>query len=61
MFAKSRPSNPYMPRAEASDTVWRVGSHMNKSIIKNDVRVVVHNKVFDEICNMCLNGLDIDM
>jgi hypothetical protein len=50
-----------MPGAEASDTVGRVGSHMNKSIIKNDVRVVVHNKVFDEICNMCLNGLDIDI
>ena len=48
-----------MPGAEASDTVGRAGSHVNKSIIKNDVRVVVDNKVFDEVCNMCLNGLDI--
>jgi hypothetical protein len=47
VFAKSRPSTPYMPGAEASDTVGRVGSHFNKSVIKKDVRVVVHYKVFD--------------
>ena len=51
----------YIPGAEASDTVGRVGSHVNNSIIKKDVRVVLLNKVFDEICNMCLNGIDIDM
>ena len=51
----------YIPGAEASDTVGRVGSHVNKSIIKKDVMVVLLNKVFDEICNICLKGLDIDM
>jgi D-arabinose 1-dehydrogenase-like Zn-dependent alcohol dehydrogenase len=36
-----------------------VGSDVNNnSNIKKGERVVVHNKVFDGTCDMCLNGLD---
>jgi NADPH:quinone reductase-like Zn-dependent oxidoreductase len=49
---------PHIPGAESSGTVKEVGSHVNEDRIKKGDRVVVHNKVFDGTCDMCLNGLD---
>jgi NADPH:quinone reductase-like Zn-dependent oxidoreductase len=49
---------PHTPGAELSGIAEEVGSHVNKDRIKKGERVVVHNKVFDGTCDMCLNGLD---
>jgi NADPH:quinone reductase-like Zn-dependent oxidoreductase len=49
---------PHIPGAELSGVVEQVGSHVNSDNIKVGDRVVVHNKVFDGTCDMCLNGLD---
>src|ERR671931_677762 len=49
---------PHIPGAETSGIVEQVGSHVNNSQIKKGDKVVVHNKVFDGPCDMCLNGLD---
>ena len=51
---------PHVPGAESAGLIEEVGSHVNngnKNFKKGD-RVVVHNKVFDGTCDMCLNGLD---
>jgi NADPH:quinone reductase-like Zn-dependent oxidoreductase len=49
---------PHIPGAESSGIVEEVGSHVNTNNIKKGDRVVVHNKVFDGTCDMCLHGLD---
>src|SRR5918994_1780082 len=54
---------PHIPGAESTGIIEEVGSHVNSSNdgstnIKKGDRVVVHNKVFDGTCDMCLNGLD---
>src|SRR5919106_3329658 len=49
---------PHIPGAESSGIVEELGSHVNNSQLKKGDRVVVHNKVFDGTCDMCLNGLD---
>jgi NADPH:quinone reductase-like Zn-dependent oxidoreductase len=50
---------PHIPGAESSGIVEQVGSHVNNyTNIKKGDRVIVHNKVFDGTCDMCLNGLD---
>jgi len=49
---------PHIPGAESSGVVEQIGSHVNNDNIKVGDRVVVHNKVFDGTCDMCLNGLD---
>jgi NADPH:quinone reductase-like Zn-dependent oxidoreductase len=54
---------PHIPGAESTGIVEEVGSHVNSSNdgstnIKKGDTVVVHNKVFDGTCDMCLNGLD---
>src|SRR5215212_4303928 len=49
---------PHIPGAESSGIVEEVGSHISNVSIKKGDRVVVHNKIFDGICDMCLNGLD---
>ena len=50
---------PHIPGAESSGIVEQVGSHVNSNNnIKEGDRVIVHNKVFDGNCDMCLNGLD---
>jgi NADPH:quinone reductase-like Zn-dependent oxidoreductase len=49
---------PHIPGAESSGIVEELGSHVNNSGIKKGDRVVVHNKLFDGTCDMCLNGLD---
>jgi NADPH:quinone reductase-like Zn-dependent oxidoreductase len=49
---------PHIPGAESSGIVQQVGSEINDGSIRKGDRVVVHNKVFDGTCDMCLNGLD---
>src|SRR5919106_1226235 len=54
---------PHIPGAESTGIVEEVGSHVNSNNdsstnIKKGDRVIVHNKVFDGTCDMCLNGLD---
>ena len=49
---------PHIPGAESSGIVEEIGSHVSNDNIKIGDRVVVHNKVFDGTCDMCLNGLD---
>src|ERR1041385_5076870 len=48
---------PHVPGAESAGIIEEIGSHVNNNFKKGD-RVVVHNKVFDGTCDMCLNGLD---
>jgi D-arabinose 1-dehydrogenase-like Zn-dependent alcohol dehydrogenase len=49
---------PHIPGAESSGIVEKVGRHVNDKQVKKGDRVLVHNKVFDGTCDMCLNGLD---
>jgi NADPH:quinone reductase-like Zn-dependent oxidoreductase len=49
---------PHIPGAESNGIIEEVGSHINNNNFKKGDRVVVHNKVFDGTCDMCLNGLD---
>src|SRR5215203_5681706 len=49
---------PHILGAESSGIVEELGNHVNNSEIKKGDRVVVHNKVFDGTCDMCLDGLD---
>src|SRR5438093_12957244 len=47
---------PHVPGAESSGIVEQVGSHVNNyTNIKKGDKVIVHNKVFDGTCDMCLN------
>jgi NADPH:quinone reductase-like Zn-dependent oxidoreductase len=47
---------PHIPGAEVSGIVDEIGSEV--SGLKKGDRVVIHNKVFDGKCDMCLGGLD---
>jgi NADPH:quinone reductase-like Zn-dependent oxidoreductase len=49
---------PHIPGAESSGIIEEIGDHVDDSRIKKGDRVIVHNKVFDGTCDMCLNGLD---
>jgi NADPH:quinone reductase-like Zn-dependent oxidoreductase len=49
---------PHIPGAESSGIVEQIGQHVDDNQIKKGDRVIVHNKVFDGTCDMCLNGLD---
>ena len=55
----SREANPipHIPGAETAGVIEEVGSQVNNNMKKGDM-VVVHNKVFDGTCDMCLLGLD---
>jgi NADPH:quinone reductase-like Zn-dependent oxidoreductase len=44
----------HIPGAEISGIVEKVGSHVKKNNLKKGDRVILHNKVFDETCDMCL-------
>ena len=57
MLPQIRPF-PHIPGAESSGIVEQVGRHVNDSDIKKGDRVIVHNKVFDGNCDLCLAGLD---
>src|SRR5919106_3302307 len=47
---------PHIPGAEVSGIVDDIGNEV--SGLKKGDRVVIHNKVFDGICDICLSGLD---
>jgi NADPH:quinone reductase-like Zn-dependent oxidoreductase len=47
---------PHIPGAEVSGIIDEIGSEANG--LKKGDRVVIHNKVFDGKCDMCLTGLD---
>ena len=47
---------PHIPGAEVSGIVDEIGSEVGG--LKKGDRVVIHNKVFDGKCDMCLSGLD---
>jgi NADPH:quinone reductase-like Zn-dependent oxidoreductase len=51
---------PHIPGAESSGIIEEVGSQVNNgnNNFKKGDRVIVHNKVFDGTCDMCLNDLD---
>jgi NADPH:quinone reductase-like Zn-dependent oxidoreductase len=49
---------PHIPGAESSGIIEQVGRHVNNKNFKKGDRVIVHNKVFDGTCDMCLSGLD---
>ena len=49
---------PHIPGAESSGIIEELGSHVNNSQLKKGDRVVIHNKVFDGTCDMCLKSLD---
>ena len=49
---------PHIPGAESAGIVEQLGEHVNNGRIRIGDRVVVHNKVFDGTCDMCLGGLD---
>jgi NADPH:quinone reductase-like Zn-dependent oxidoreductase len=49
---------PHIPGAESSGIIEELGSHVNNGQLKKGDRVVIHNKVFDGTCDMCLKGLD---
>lgn len=48
---------PHIPGAETAGIIEEVGNQVSNNLKKGD-RVVVHNKVFDGTCDMCLYGLD---
>ena len=56
LLPKLIPLPNHIPGAELSGVVEEVGSHVNN--LRNGDRVIIHNKVFDGACDMCLNGLD---
>ena len=47
---------PHIPGAETSGVIEEAGLHVT-SLDKGD-RVIVYNKAFDGICDMCLSGND---
>ncbi|HET7149402.1 MAG TPA: alcohol dehydrogenase catalytic domain-containing protein [Candidatus Nitrosopolaris sp.] len=47
---------PHIPGAEISGVIEEAGLHVT-SLKKGD-RVIVYNKIFDGICDMCLSGND---
>lgn len=49
---------PHIPGAESTGIIEESGSHVSSNSFKKGDRVIVHNKVFDGTCDMCLNGLD---
>ena len=48
----------HLPGAEISGIVEEFGSHVNRNNLRKGDRVIIHNKVFDGTCDMCLNGFD---
>ena len=49
---------PHIPGAEISGIIEKIGDHVEEDKLKEGDKVVIHNKVFDGTCDMCLGGLD---
>jgi len=49
---------PHIPGAEISGIIEKIGDHVEEDNLKEGDKVIIHNKVFDGTCDMCLNGLD---
>jgi NADPH:quinone reductase-like Zn-dependent oxidoreductase len=47
---------PHIPGAEVSGIVEEIGDGVNG--LQRGDRIIIHNKVFDGNCDMCLSGLD---
>jgi NADPH:quinone reductase-like Zn-dependent oxidoreductase len=47
---------PHIPGAEVSGIVEEIGDAVNG--LQRGDRIIIHNKVFDGKCDMCLSGLD---
>jgi NADPH:quinone reductase-like Zn-dependent oxidoreductase len=48
---------PHIPGCEISGTIEGIGKHVKDDLHKGD-RIIVHSRVFDGTCDMCLSGLD---
>jgi NADPH:quinone reductase-like Zn-dependent oxidoreductase len=48
---------PHIPGCEISGTIEGRGKHVEDDLHEED-RVIVHSRVFDGTCDMCLSGLD---
>jgi NADPH:quinone reductase-like Zn-dependent oxidoreductase len=48
---------PHIPGCEISGRIERTGNHVEGDLKEGD-RVIVHSRVFDGTCDMCLKGLD---
>ncbi|MGA9170509.1 MAG: alcohol dehydrogenase catalytic domain-containing protein [Nitrososphaeraceae archaeon] len=48
---------PHIPGAEISGIIEKIGDHVEDNLKEGD-KVIIHNKVFDGTCDMCLDGLD---
>jgi D-arabinose 1-dehydrogenase-like Zn-dependent alcohol dehydrogenase len=49
---------PHIPGAEISGKIEKIGDHIEEADLKEGDRVIVHGRVFDGTCDMCLDGLD---
>ena len=47
---------PHIPGAEVTGIIEKVGNHV--ADLKEGDKVVVHNRIFDGTCDMCLNGYE---
>jgi NADPH:quinone reductase-like Zn-dependent oxidoreductase len=48
---------PHIPGCEISGIIEGIGKHVKDDLHEGD-RVIVHSRVFDGTCDMCLSGLD---
>ncbi|MFZ0327836.1 MAG: alcohol dehydrogenase catalytic domain-containing protein [Nitrososphaeraceae archaeon] len=49
---------PHIPGAEISGKIEKIGYHGEEDVLKEGDRVIIHSRVFDGTCDMCLKGLD---
>ena len=49
---------PHIPGVEISGIIEKIGDHVEEDSLKEGDKVVIHNKVFDGTCDLCLDGLD---
>jgi len=48
---------PHIPGCEICGTIEGIGKHVEADLHNGD-RVIIHSRVFDGTCDMCLSGLD---
>lgn len=50
---------PHIPGVEISGIIEKIGDHVEEdNNLKEGDKVVIHSKVFDGTCDLCLDGLD---